>query len=246
MAIYHFSVQVIGRASGRSAVAAAAYRAADRLHDERLDRDHDFTNKSGVVHSEILLPEGAPERLSDRETLWNEVEATEKRKDAQLAREVEFSIPREMTQAQGVELARDFAEAEFVERGMIADLNVHWDIGADGLAKPHAHVMLTMREVNEQGFGAKERDWNKTELVEQWRERWADHVNTRLAELDIDARIDHRSLEAQGVGLEPQDKIGPAAQRMGERGLESERIEDHRAIAQRNGERIIASACGPA
>ena len=240
MAIYHFSVQVIGRGQGRSAVAAAAYRAAERLHDERLDRDHDFRAKSGVVHSEILLPEGAPERFADRETLWNEVEATEKRKDAQLAREVEFSIPREMDQQQGIALAQDFARAEFVERGMIADLNVHWDMGADGLAKPHAHVMLTMREVNEQGFGAKQRDWNRTELVEQWRERWADHVNTRLAELDIDARIDHRSLEAQGIDLEPQDKIGPAAQRMGERGLESERIEDHRATAQRNGERIIA------
>jgi len=145
-----------------------------------------------------------------------------------------------MTQAQGVELARDFVQTEFVDRGMVADLNVHWDIGADGLAKPHAHVMLAMREVNEQGFGAKERDWNRTELVEQWRERWAEHVNSRLAELDIDARIDHRSLEAQGIDLEPQDKIGPAAQRMGERGLESERIEDHREIAQRNGERIIA------
>ncbi|PNQ03172.1 Ti-type conjugative transfer relaxase TraA [Sphingobium sp. SA916] len=240
MAIYHFSVQVIGRAQGRSAVAAAAYRSAERLHDDRLDRDHDFTHKSGVVHSEILLPEGAPERFSDRATLWNEVEATEKRKDAQLSREVEFSIPREMNQQQGIALAQDFVQAEFVDRGMIADLNVHWDIGADGLAKPHAHVMLTMREVGPDGFGAKERDWNRTELVEQWRERWADHVNTRLAELDIDARIDHRSLEAQGIGLEPQDKIGPAAQRMGERGLESERIEDHRAIAQRNGERIIA------
>ncbi|MGE4303985.1 MAG: Ti-type conjugative transfer relaxase TraA [Novosphingobium sp.] len=240
MAMFHLSVKVIGRGAGRSAVAAAAYRAGERLYDERLDRDHDFTNKPGVVHSEILLPEGAPERFADRETLWNEVEAVEKRKDAQLSREVEFAIPREMNQAQGIELARDFAQAEFVERGMIADLNVHWDIGADGMAKPHAHVMLTMRAVNEQGFGAKERDWNRTELVEQWRERWAEHVNARLTELDIDARIDHRSLEAQGIDLEPQDKIGPAAQRMGERGLESERIEDHRAIAQRNGERIIA------
>lgn len=100
--------------------------------------------------------------------------------------------------------------------------------------------MLTMREVKEQGFGAKERDWNRTELVEQWRERWAEHVNQRLAELDIDARIDHRTLEAQGIDLEPQDKIGPAASRMAERGLESERVEDHRAIAQRNGEKIIA------
>src|SRR3546814_14284555 len=89
------------------------------------------------------------------------------------------------------------------------------DLGAEGLAKPHAHVMLTMRAMNEQGFGAKERDWNRTELVEEWRERWADHVNARLAELDIDARIDHRSYEAQGIDLEPQDKIGHAAACMG-------------------------------
>jgi Ti-type conjugative transfer relaxase TraA len=240
MAIYHFSVKVIGRASGRSSVAAAAYRAGDRLHDERLDRDHDFRAKTGVEHSEILLPEGAPEQWRDRERLWNDVEAFEKRKDAQLAREVEFAIPREMTKAEGIELARDFVQAEFVDRGMIADLNVHWDMGADAQPKPHAHVMLAMREVGPDGFGAKVREWNAHENVEQWRERWADHVNTRLAELDIDARIDHRSLEAQGIDFEPQDKIGPAAQRMGERGLESERIEDHRAIAQRNGERIIA------
>lgn len=240
MAIFHFSAKVIGRSSGRSAVAAAAYRAGERLHDDRLDRNHDFTDKAGVVHSEVLLPENAPEHLGDREKLWNAVEAAEVRKDAQLAREVEFAIPREMNQAQGIELARDFVGQEFVARGMIADLNVHWDMGADGMAKPHAHVMLTMREVGEDGFGAKVRDWNRTELVEQWRERWADHVNTRLAELDIDARVDHRSLQAQGIELEPQDKIGPAASRMGTRGLESERIEDHRAIAQRNGERIIA------
>jgi len=240
MAIYHLSVKVISRSAGRSAVAAAAYRCAGRLHDERIDRTHDFTNKGGVVHSEVLLPEGAPEHLSDREQLWNAVEASEKRKDAQLSREVEFAIPRELDQAEGIRLAREFVEREFVDRGMIADLNVHWDIGADGLAKPHAHVMLTMREVDADGFGAKVRDWNRTELVEQWRERWAGHVNQRLAELDIDARIDHRSLEAQGIGLEPQDKIGPAASRMEGRGLEAERIEEHRAIAERNGARIIA------
>jgi Ti-type conjugative transfer relaxase TraA len=239
MAIYHFSAKVISRASGRSAVAAAAYRSASRLHDERLDRDHNFTNKSGVVHSEVLLPDGAPEEWRDRERLWNDVEAFEKRKDAQLSREVEFAIPREMTQAQGIALARDFAQAEFVDHGMIADLNVHWDVDADGQPKPHAHVMLTMREVNEQGFGAKVRDWNRTELVDRWRERWADHVNTRLAELDIDARIDHRSLEAQGIDLEPQHKIGPAASRMAGQGLASERLDEHRAIARANGARLI-------
>lgn len=246
MAIFHLSVKVISRSSGRSAVAAAAYRAAEQLRDERLDRVHNFTNKEGVVHSEVLLPEGAPQHLADREKLWNAVEAAEKRKDAQLAREVELAIPRELTKKQGIALVRAFVKAEFVARGMIADLNVHWDIGKDGLAKPHAHIMLTMREVRDAGdgkaaFGAKVRDWNRTELVEQWRERWAEYVNERLAELDIDARVDHRSLEAQGIALEPQDKIGPAASRMGARGLEAERIEEHRAIAQRNGDRIIAN-----
>lgn len=240
MAIYHFSVKVISRATGASAVASAAYRSASRLHDERLDRDHDFTNKSGVVHSEVMLPDGAPEHLSDRAALWNTVEAGEKRKDAQLSREVEFAIPREMDQAQGIELARDFVQREMVDRGMVADLNVHWDIGPDGLAKPHAHVMLSMREVGEDGFGAKVRDWNRTELVEHWREAWADHVNERLAQLDIDARIDHRSLEDQGIDLEPQNKIGPAAGRRADEGLEADRLDEHHEIARANGERIIA------
>ncbi len=241
MAIYHFSVKVISRATGASAVASAAYRSASRLHDDRLDRDHDFTNKSGVVHSEVLLPDGAPRHLSDRAALWITVEAGEKRKDAQLSREVEFAIPREMNQAQGIELARDFVQREMVDRGMVADLNVHWDIAPDGLAKPHAHVMLSMREVGEDGFGAKVRDWNRTALVEHWREAWADHVNARLAQLDIDARIDHRSLEDQGIDLEPQHKIGPAAGRMAGEGVETERLEDHHRIARETGEKIIAN-----
>ena len=241
MAIYHFSAKVISRANGSSAVASAAYRAAERLHDDRLGRDHDFSNKAGVVHSEIMLPEGAPERLNDRATLWNEVEAGEKRKDAQLAREVEFSIPRELNQQQGVQLAREFVEKQFVERGMVADLNVHWDMGKDGQPKPHAHVMLSMREVGPEGFGQKVREWNSTALLQEWREAWADHVNERLAELDIDARIDHRTLERQGIDLEPQHKIGPAASRMPEQGLEAERVEDHARIARENGEKIIAN-----
>lgn len=240
MAIYHFSAKVISRANGSSAVAAAAYRSASRLHDERLDRAHDFTNKAGVVHSEILAPEGSPERWQDRATLWNEVEVGEKRKDAQLAREVEFAIPREMTQADGVKLAREFVQREFVDKGMVADLNVHWDVGDDGSPKPHAHVMLTMREASPDGFGAKVRDWNDTELLTHWREAWSDHVNARLAELGIDTRIDHRSFKDQGLDLEPQNKIGPAGARRDDRGETAERAEEHRQIARRNGERIIA------
>ena len=245
MAIYHLHVKVIGRKSGASAVASAAYRSGLRLRDERLDRAQDFSAKRGVVHSEVMLPENAPEAWRDRERLWNDVEAFEIRKDAQLAREVEFALPREMTQAQGIELARDFVQAEFVDRGMIADLNVHWDMAEDGMPKPHAHVMLTMRAVDENGFGQKVRDWNRTEMVERWRERWAEIANERLAELDIDARIDHRSLEAQGIALEPQSQIGAPARRIEDRGIEGEsneadRAEMHREIARGNGARIIA------
>ncbi len=240
MAIYHFSAKVISRANGSSAVAAAAYRAASRLHDQRLGRDHDFTNKAGVIHSEVMAPEGAPERWQDRATLWNEVEGVEKRKDAQLAREVEFAIPRELDQAQGVALARDFVQHQFVARGMVADLNVHWDVGENGEPKPHAHVMLSMREARPEGFGAKVRDWNRTELLTDWRAAWADHVNERLAELDIDASVDHRSFRDQGIALEPQNKIGPAASGRSERGEAAERLAEHREIARRNGELIAA------
>ena len=241
MAIYHLHVKVIGRKAGSSAVAAAAYRSGSRLRDERLDRTHDFSRKRGVVHSEVLLPENAPDTWSDRERLWNDVEAFEVRKDAQLAREVEFALPRELTQAQGINLARDFVQSEFVDRGMIADLNVHRDIGEDGLSKPHAHVMLTMRSVNEDGFGPKARDWNRTEMVERWRRRWAELANERLAELDIDTRIDHRSLEAQGIALEPQSQIGAPAQRIEGEGIKADRAEIHREIARGDGARIIAN-----
>jgi Ti-type conjugative transfer relaxase TraA len=249
MAIYHLHVKVIGRKSGASAVASAAYRSGSRLRDERLDRSHDFTAKRGVVHSEVMLPEDAPEAWRDRERLWNDVEAFEVRKDAQLAREVEFALPREMSEADGIKLARDFTRGEFVDRGMIADLNVHWDVGEDGMPKPHAHVMLTMRQVQtngeENGFGRKVREWNRTEMVERWRERWAEVANDRLAELDIDARIDHRSLEAQGIALEPQSQIGASAKRIEDRdieggGIEADRAEMHREIARGNGARIIA------
>ena len=195
----------------------------------------------GVIHSEVMAPAGVPEQLRERESLWNAVEAAEKRKDAQLTREIELALPRELDQSHGIDLARDFVEREFVARGMIADLNVHWDVGADGGPKPHAHVMLTMRAVNENGFGAKVRAWNRTDLLEHWRAAWGAHVNERLAELGIAARIDHRSLEEQGIALEPQHKIGPAAARMAREGLAPDRLEEHRDIARANGDRIIAN-----
>ncbi len=253
MAIYHAHIQVIGRSErsgGRSVVAAAAYRAADELFDAKLNRTHDFTAKLGVVHSEIMLPQGAPARWEQgttkaslhaaRLSLWNEVEAKERRSDAQLAREMEFAIPRELSKAEAIRLARDFVREQFVDRGMVADLNVHWDMGKDGEAKPHAHVMLTMRQVTPEGFGPKVRAWNAAGLYEGVRQRWAELANERLAELGHDVRIDYRSNAEQGIALEPQNKIGPAGARRAERGEEAERAAEHLARARRNGEAILA------
>jgi len=252
MALYHFSAKVIQRSQGRSAVAAAAYRAAEELHDRQLDQDHDYTAKQHVVHKEIMLPDGAPERWLDRETLWNEVEAAERRKDAVLARDIEISLPRELGQAEAVALAQEFVREQFVARGMVADLNVHWTKARDGGEQPHAHVMLTMRGVEGDGFGLKQRGWNDKALLRTWRERWAEVANARLHELGHDARIDHRSYADQGIDLEPQHKIGPAGARREERqnpepqnaqeppAQNAERRVEHRAIARRNGERIAA------
>ncbi|MBS1092569.1 Ti-type conjugative transfer relaxase TraA [Gluconobacter sp. Dm-74] len=251
MAIYHLSVKLISRATGRSAVAAAAYRSASRLEDDRLQRTHDFTNKTGVVHSEILLPTGAPERWNDRSVLWNEVERTETRRDAQLAREVEFALPRELPKHAAIALAQDFVREQFVARGMVADLNVHWDIGEeDGLLRPHAHVMLSLRAVEEvsgpdsaqkrTGFGLKKREWNRPALLAIWRQRWAEQVNACLAEHDLDLSVDHRSNVARGIALEPQHKIGASAFRRKVRGEQSERVSDHIGIARRNGDRLRA------
>jgi len=481
MAIYHLQSKIIGRGQKRSVVAAAAYRAATALHDAELNCTHNFLAKPGVIHSEILLPDNAPRRWLDREVLWNEVAAGERltsgaKRQSQLAREIEIALPRELSQAEAVRLAQEFVREQFVSRGMVADLNVHWGRAGDGEAQPHAHVMLSMRRIEPRcgprgetghgreadrgrdhersqggarnvqggpgdvqgdpgadagaigrpdpgdaggaagdpggtaedperpagdpdaaghhraaarlarliaaarlraglrrhaavqearaetgldpepepigaepaghpgmsrlarlvaaarlrpglrrhlaaseeawlepedstpvaaaddprqpaihldpaarrqaasclahriaaarlrtglrrhdvvlskevspeaaasgavlasssegaGFGLKERAWNDRALLRVWRERWAEMANARLAELGHDQRIDHRSHTARGLDLEPQNKIGPAGARRVQRGEDAERAEEHRAIARRNGERLLA------
>ena len=143
-----------------SAVAAAAYRSASRLHDERLDRDHDFTNKAGVVHSEVMLPEGAPEHCRSRDASGTRSRRPRSARMRSWPARSSSRIPREMTKERGHRAGARLRAREFVDRGMVADLNVHWDIGADGEPKPHAHVMLPCARSGEDGFGAKVREWN--------------------------------------------------------------------------------------
>jgi len=177
--------------------------------------------------------------------LWNVVERSEKRKDAQLAREVEITIPRELTREQQIQLVTSFARDHFVAKGMIADVAIHEPIGADGAKQPHGHILLTTRRLSptsETGFSAKERDWNEREDVAQlvaearkrfndtgapnhkqavemaealrnvniWRKGWQDYVNRALADAGSTARIDHRTLEAQGIMRPAQPNLGIA------------------------------------
>jgi Ti-type conjugative transfer relaxase TraA len=238
MAIYHLTAKVASRAKGQSVVAAAAYRSSEALYDERYGLTHDYTRKEGVEHSEILLPEGAPKSLSDRQTLWNQVEANEKRKDSQLARELEIGLPVELTHGENVELVRDYVKKHFVSKGMIADFSIH----EDDPNNPHAHVLLTMREVNEEGFGKKVRSWNAKADLLKWRETWAETANEHLAQAGHAVRIDHRTLEAQNIELEPGRKIGIGQERQAEGKLPrhiAERIADSERIAHENGELIL-------
>ena len=265
MAIYHCTVKIISRSSGRSAVGAAAYRAGEKLENERDGRTHNYTRKDGVVHTEIMTPENAPEWAKDREKLWNEVERAEKSIDAQLCREVEIALPSELTPEQQKELVRDYVKENFVDHGMIADVAIH-DKG-DG--NPHAHILLTMREVDREGNwqqkckkeyeldkdGNKQRlpsgnykcrkvetnDWNKKESLEKWREGWEKTANHHLEKAGHEARIDRRSLKDQGIDREPQIHEGRAAQiqkKEAQRGksVELDRSKLNREIKERNAE----------
>ncbi len=205
MAIFHLSVKNICRADGRSAVAAAAYRAGARLRNMAARRINDYSNRGGVVHSEILLPENAPAWMTDREMLWNAVDAAESRKDARVAKEVEIALPIELARAANIGLARQFAADLFTRRGVVADLSVH-DAG-DG--NPHAHVLLATRSLAPDGFGSKNRQLDDRTFLSGLRETWEVYANRTLEAHGAAARIDHRTLEAQGIDREPELHRGP-------------------------------------
>lgn len=197
MAIYHFDASVISRSKGRSATAAAAYRTAEVINDHRTGEVHDYSRKGGVLHTEIIAPDHAPAWAHDRSALWNAVEQVERRKDAQVAREVRVALPSELTTEQNADLVRAFVQEQFVARGMIADVALHAPGREGDQRNHHAHIMLTTRGIGPDGFGAKERDWNARELLVDWRGSWAEHVNDTLERCDIHERIDHRTLVAQ-------------------------------------------------
>ena len=258
IAIYHCSIKIVSRGKGKSAVAAAAYRSGEKLTNEWDGLTHDYTKKGGVVHSEILLPAHAPPAFSDRSTLWNSVELSEKSNNAQLAREVEIALPVELSREEQTRLVREYCSSQFVSKGMIADFNLH-DTGG---GNPHAHILLTMRPLDERGAwlpkskkeyvldenGEKIRlpsgryktrkvdlvDWNNRENAEVWRRAWADLANDFLAQNNRPERIDHRSYERQGIDQIPTVHVGVSATQMEKKGIVTERGELNRSIKAAN------------
>nr|WP_162482699.1 MobQ family relaxase [Clostridioides difficile]VUB78609.1 MobA/MobL protein [Clostridioides difficile] len=218
MAIYHFSAQVISRGKGQSAVASASYRSGERLTDERTGETKYYVREV-QPDTMILAPSNSPEWVRDRERLWNEVEQSEKRKDARLAREINIALPRELSNDQQKELIKNYVQEQFVNKGMIADIAIH----RDDKENPHAHVMLTTREITTDGFGPKNRDWNKKEMLEQWREEWANHANKALEKEGIQERISHLSHEARGLEQLPTVHLGHVAHEMEKRGVQTEK-----------------------
>ncbi|KKM87059.1 hypothetical protein LCGC14_1272810 [marine sediment metagenome] len=217
MAIYHLRATMISRSQGRSATAAAAYRVAERIEDRRTGLVFDYAARGGVDHTEIIAPDHAPDWVRDRSELWNRVEESETRKNSQVAREVRVALPDELTHAQRLELVREFVRSQFVDRGMVADIALHAPGREGDERNHHAHILLTTREVGEDGFTTKNRDWNKVEVLEGWREAWARDSNAALERAGIEDRVDHRTLVAQrDAALE----LASAARERGDEGAE--------------------------
>jgi hypothetical protein len=230
MAIYHFSAQMIKRSGGRSATAAAAYRAAENIVDRTTGEAFDYTRKGGVFGASILAPLMAPSWATDRSELWNQVEEVERRRDAQVAREIDLAIPIELNDHDRIELVRNFVQESFVDLGMVADVCFHdFESG-----NPHAHIMLTTREIGPEGFGKKRRDWNEHSLVPSWRAAWSAHANWALESAGFTCRIDYRSYEARGVDLIPTVHMGPAVAGMERRGISTRVAEMNKQIEKTN------------
>lgn len=215
VAIYHLSVKTISRSAGRSATAAAAYRAGDRIADERTGELHDYGRKGGVESAELILPADAPAWAADRAALWNAAEQAERRKNSTVAREFEIALPAELSSDERARLARDFTREIVEQHGCAADVCIHAPSRGGDQRNHHAHILLTTRRLGQDGLTEKTRELDDKlsgpALVTSWRERFAVLQNERLREAGLSVQVDHRSLDEQGIERVATRHLGPAA-----------------------------------
>lgn len=240
MAVYHLNVSVVSRGKGQNVVAKAAYNSASKIKDFKEEKEKDYTKKQ-CDYSEILLPKNAPDELKDREYLWNKVNSIEKRKDSRLAREIKIALPNELDKEDNLSLTLDFAET-LVDEGMIVDINIH-EIESNN---PHAHLLCTMRGIDENGefepkrIGDKRiRDWDNNDKIHEWRKRWSDIQNKHLEKHGIIEKVSEKSYKDQGINLEPTLKEGWKSRKYyKETGKKSEVAKYNQDIKRRNKEKI--------
>ncbi len=236
MAIFHLTAKVISRGKGQSAVAAAAYRSGERLRDEQANEQKFYQARAERIEfTAIMAPKDAPDWAQDRNQLWNHAERAEKRKDAQLAREIEIALPHELTPQQREWLVKDFAREAFVRKGYAVDIAIHAPDEKSDDRNHHAHIMVTMRTLDGDGFAAKKDPaMNRREQLGEWREQWAHLANRHLERHGHAARIDHRSLKQQGIEREAGIHLGYAANEMAQRGAQSDRMDALQQVIARN------------
>lgn len=258
----HTHVDIVTRSKGASVIAKAAYNARDKLQDEYYGKTHDYSKKTDLVFSKIFLPEHIPKEFSNREYLWNEVEKIEKSKNSQLARNLLFELPRELNEQNRIKLISEFIEENFTSKGMIADCNIHNPMASDHEEQPHAHILLTLREMDSEGKwkpkcrkeyildenGEKIKlksgnyksrkvnlnDWNEPDKAKEWRENFSKKANEYLARNNIAKRIDPRTFEEQGREELPQIHLGTSSYQMEKKGIQTERGNQNRKIIALN------------
>ncbi|RRD92179.1 MobA/MobL protein [Clostridiales bacterium COT073_COT-073] len=258
---FHFSISMISRGKSKSAVASAAYISCEKLTNEWDGVTHDYHNKKGLFHSEIFLPANVPKEFQERSFLWNSVELNEKASNAQLARNFIIALPKELPFEENKRLITDFIQENFISKGMIADLAIH-DESNEGNKNIHAHIMTTLRPINEKGeWQAKSKkeyilddegnkilnkngkpktrkieltDWNNKGNAEKWRESFATLCNWYLEKNNLEKRVDHRSFERQGIEEIPTIHLGASASALERKGIETDKGNINREIKKHN------------
>ena len=251
MAIYHMQVKVLSRSKGNSSVAAAAYRAALLLFDDKTGIKHDYRVRRGVVETQFVLPEGAAPWARTPQRLWNAAEAAERRKDAAVAREFEIALPHELSELQRSALVRELTERLVTRYGFAAQASIHTPAAPGGL-NHHVHILATTRRMGPDGLTEKTRELDGrpggTEQVMWVRAMVCDVINRHLRMAGVDARVDHRTLAAQAeeawgngdagkaieLTREPTRHIGKEAMALYRRGFEVEAVEENKAIRRNN------------
>jgi len=199
------------------------------------NKEHDYTKREGVEHTEIFTPEGAQEWTKNRSELHNTIKAAETHQNARYVREVQVSLPRELDLEQNKALVKEFVEENFTSKGMVADVAIHESEAGDGGKNPHVHILLTMRELDGNGFADnKNREWDKTELLKEWRENWADTQNEHLEKASSSVTVDHRTLKEQNIDRKPEIHMGKDAWHMEKKGVETQKGNENREVHHKN------------